>query len=47
VSISTTNGLERINEDFKYQYLARKNNSFLSSMLGGLVEDFSPGKFQE
>jgi len=25
VSISTTNGLERINEDFKYQYLARKN----------------------
>jgi len=43
---ATTNGLERVNEDFKNQYLFQKSNKSLSRMLAVLVDDFSPAKYQ-
>ena len=46
VSVNTNNGIERLNESFKYQYLNDRNKSSLSGMIAMLVEDILPEKYQ-
>ena len=46
VSVNTNNGIERLNESFKYQYLKDRNKSSLSGMIAILVEEILPEKYQ-
>jgi hypothetical protein len=46
VSINTNNGVERMNESFKYQYLMARNKYSLSGMIGVVVEEFLPDKYE-
>ena len=44
-SVSNTNGVERQNKSFKYEYLEGNKGANLSTMLTILVEDFVPDKY--
>lgn len=46
VSVNTNNGIERLNESFKYMYLKDRNKSSLSGMIAILVEEILPEKYQ-
>ena len=45
VSINTNNGVERMNELLKYQYLMDRNKSSLSGMITVVIEEFLPEKY--
>lgn len=45
VAVNTNNGLERQNEDFKYNHLANHRDKSLSGMLSVLITDFLPEKY--
>jgi len=45
VAVNTNNGLERQNEDFKYNHLATHRDKTLSGMLSVLITDFLPEKY--
>lgn len=44
-SVGTTNGVERQNKSFKYEYLEGNKGANLSNMLTILVEQFLPDKY--
>ncbi|XP_078349678.1 uncharacterized protein LOC144634557 [Oculina patagonica] len=44
-SVCTTNGVERQNKSFKYEYLEGNRNANLSTMLTILVDQFLPDKY--
>ena len=43
---NTSNGVERQNESFKYQYLQKHSSSSLTGMLTILIEDFLVDKLE-
>ena len=45
VAVYTNNGLERQNEDFKYNHLATHRDKTLSGMLSVLITEFFPEKY--
>ena len=45
VAVNTNNGLERQNEDFKYNHLANHRDKSMSGMLSVLITDFLPEKY--
>ena len=45
ISIHTTNGVERQNEDLKYSFLASHRDKSLSGVLSILITDFLPDKY--
>ena len=45
VAVYTNNGVERLNEDFKYKFLASHRDKTLSGMLSILVTEFIPDKY--
>ena len=47
IEVNTTNGVERKNRDFKYEYLLPHKDKFLSGMLSVLIEQFHPEKYAE
>ena len=45
ISIHTTNGVERQNEELKYNFLASHRDKSLSGVLSVLITEFFPDKY--
>ena len=45
ISIHTTNGVERQNEELKYNFLASHRDKSLSGLISVLITEFFPGKY--